>query len=457
MLWDLAIPINYPATYWPLFDQPYNMDYESFRKRYPRFEYRSFSWHISGLTLHTVFNFSLPADFAFNHEVIFTFPTPPISTDIDENLIFHLGLSEMFSYWKAACSPQVIITAGGLDEQQTAFWHKLFIKGMGEYFYRNKIDFTVPRFLTLTSAVKEPVLKVAGSELSGSQVLVPVGGGKDSIVTLELLKNNFNITPFVVNSVPVINSVLQKSGVSSPITVERVFDPQLFKLNGEGFLNGHIPVSAFYAFSSILGASVLGIKYIAFSNESSSNEGNTTFQGHEINHQYSKTAEFESDLTDYLKYINTPVSCFSFLRPLSELQITSVFSNYPHYFPIFTSCNNNFKMDPEKHPQGSLWCKKCPKCVSTALLLASFLGKDRVSEIMGAFPPDLPENRQILNELLGLTPVKPFECVLSRAEAQAALEKITTGSLEKFSREMSVIRNSTNLPENFAGILTKAL
>jgi hypothetical protein len=363
----------------------------------------------------------------------------------------------MFSYWKTTCSPEVLIGAGSLDSEQISFWHKLFIKGMGEYFYKNDIDFTTPSFLTLTSTGSQPDFNSNPFDLSAAKVLVPVGGGKDSLVTLELLKRDFAVTPFVVSPVPVITTVLKKSGVNPGVTVERVFDPQLFQLNSAGFLNGHVPISAFYAFSAVLASSALSIKYVAFSNESSSNEGNTIFHGTEINHQYSKTGEFETDLSDYLKYINIPVSCFSFLRPLSELQITSIFSHYPQYFSHFTSCNNNFKMDPNTHPTGSLWCKKCPKCVSTALLLASFIGVDQVVDIMGAFPPDLPENRTILNDLLGLTPVKPFECVLSRAEAQATWEKLNAGSTEKFSHQLELVRSSQNLPPAFAKILAKAI
>lgn len=340
-------------------------NYLDLRQRFPKFTYENFSWHISGSSLHTVFTYSLASDFTFHHEVIFTFPAPLEKQSVDENLIFHLGLSEMFSYWKTACSPQVTISAGSLNSDQLNFWHKLFIRGMGEYFYKNSIDFTGPDFLTIiTSETPDrPEVIRECHAVQTDRVLVPVGGGKDSIVTLELLKKHFSVTPFVVNMVPAIESVVQESQVSAPITVNRIFDPQLFGLNHQGYLNGHIPLSAFYGFASVLAADIQGIAAVAFSNESSSDEGNTIYLGQEINHQYSKSLEFEIDLSDYLKKIHIPVSYFSFLRPLSELQITSLFVNYPQYYPLFTSCNTNFKMNRINQEPGSLWCKRCPKCV----------------------------------------------------------------------------------------------
>ncbi len=435
------------------------MDYNELRRRYPNFTYLNFTRSISGNRLHATFRYSLTPDLNFTHKVTFIFPHPVTDQDGLDNLVFHLGLSEMFSYWKLTCSPIVDIQAGKLFPDQIAFWHKLFLKGMGEYYYKNQINFTLADFLTLKNSADAEIAPIHEQDsLSPKQVLVPIGGGKDSLVTLELLRPHFDILPFIVNPVPAINPLLSVAQIPSGVMVERILDPQLLDLNKRGFLNGHVPISAFYAFASVLSAYVSKTKYIAFSNESSSNEGNTLYLGEEINHQYSKSQEFELDLSTYLHDLVPDLSYFSFLRPLSELQIAKIFSRLSQYFPVFTSCNTNFKLDPAAHPQaGALWCKTCPKCVSTALLLACFVGKPGITAIMGAYPPNLPENQSIVDDLLGKNPVKPFECVLTRAEANAAWEAVELGQPASLNSLLTHLTPSPNLPDRFAALLPPAV
>lgn len=426
------------------------MDATALRAKYPKFTYEAFSHTSSDTEIQITFTYLIPKDFTFHHQLTLPLSTSTLSPEKLNELIFQLGLSLIPSYWKLTCSPLIEINAGHLNTEQLKFWHKLFIKGMGEYYYKNNIDFTASDFLTLTSpnAASSPSSFLPKPAKSQS-ILIPIGGGKDSIVTLELLKNHFPVTAFAINPHPNI-SLITKVTQTNLISITSTLDPLLLKLNAKGFLNGHVPVSAFYMFASLLTASLFNIPSVAFSNENSSNEGNTEYQGHVINHQYSKSAEFENDLSAYLSSF-TPVSVFSFLRPLNELQIAKLFSRFPQYFAIFTSCNKNFKLNPSAHPQGSLWCKTCPKCVSTALLLTPFLPKQKIISIMGAYPPDIPENQTIVKELLGELPIKPFECVLSRAEAQAA----HTGSdLEKL---LSDWQTSSNLPSNFASVLRQSL
>ena len=435
------------------------------RAQYPKFIYEKFNYKIAGGNVETEFFYSIPPDHEFVHRISFLNISEPPTTNHEllEPLIFHLGLSKMFSYWKTTCSPLIEIRARHLSPDQTAFWHKLFIKGMGEYFYKNQIDFSSPDFLVIQNAgrpgksraIMPPRAKSRGArehDLSASRVLIPIGGGKDSIVTLELLKPHFAITPFIINPVPIMLDVSRTAGFPHPVTVRSEIDPYLLNLNRQSYLNGHVPVTAAHIFTSLLAAALNNCRFIAFSNERSSDEGNVSYLGHTINHQYSKTLEFETDISKYLiKNLKFKIKNFSFLRPLYELQITKLFSRYPQYFQVFSSCNTNFKLDPRQHPQSGLWCKTCPKCVSTALLLTPFIGKDKVIEIMSAYPPDLPQNLEILIELLGQKPVKPFECVLTRAEAQAAY---TDQGLDKL---LSSWLENPNMPPRFAQILKHAV
>jgi hypothetical protein len=427
------------------------MKSEELRRKYPKFIYEKFEYEIVNHNLEIKYFFSIPPDHKFTHKI--TIENCRLKTDDLENLIFHTGLSLIPSYWKLTCSP--VIKLGtmhlALSTEQLFFWKKLFLKGMGEYYYQNQIDFTPDDFLKIVN-INDSHAGPKKSSIGINQnnkILVPVGGGKDSVVTLELLKTRFEVIPFIINPVPVMLNVCQTAGLK-PIIVKSILDPYLLELNQKGYLNGHVPVSAFYSFTSFLAAYLSDIPVIAFSNERSSSEGNTTYLGHEINHQYSKTLEFETDLYEYIGNLKMEIGIFSFLRPLYELQITKLFCRYPRYFKVFTSCNFNFKIDPDIHPE-KLWCGHCPKCVSTALMLACFITKEKVEDIMGTYPPDLPENQQILNDLLGKNAVKPFECVLTRAEARAAF------SGQGLDEILSSWLDNPNLPEKFSKILKYAV
>jgi hypothetical protein len=82
--------------------------------------------------------------------------------------------------------------------------------------------------------------------------------------------------------------------------IEREIDPLLLKVNAKGYLNGHTPFSAMLAFYTVLAAHLTQTRDIALSNESSANEA--TIVGTEINHQYSKSLEFERDFQDYVAH-----------------------------------------------------------------------------------------------------------------------------------------------------------
>lgn len=442
------------------------MTYHQLRKKYTKFIFEKFEYESVGKNLIVLYFYSIPPDHKFTHKIVFKDLQPTTPNSQLESLIFHAGLSLMPSYWKATCSPTIEIQTGKLSSDQIKFWHKLFLKGMGEYFYTNQIDFTQKDFLSIIPSPE--VRREARSEVlmeiksDRPSVLVPIGGGKDSIVTIELLKNEYNVIPFVINPVPIIYEVIKTSKLNNIIEVTSQIDPKLLELNNQGYLNGHTPVSAFYSFSAIVAAYLSGTKYIAFSNERSSNEGNTIYLDHEINHQYSKTLEFESDLNHLISQsLNLSISCFSFLRPLYEVQITKIFSRYPQYFSIFSSCNQNFKLDNKARPSGALpergWCQKCPKCVSTALMLACFIGKEKVIEIMAIYPPDQQYNHETMKQLLGKSEIKPFECVLTRAEAQAAFNAVELDQLGQLDQLLSSWLPNPNMPKEFEKILKDAL
>ncbi len=141
-----------------------------------------------------------------------------------------------------------------------------------------------------------------------------------------------------------------------------------------------------------------------------------------MNHQWSKSFEFEKLFQQYVRrYITPDITYFSLLRPVKEIAIIKQFTNYSKYFGLFTSCNKNFQIVHRK--VGSLWCGKCPKCAFVFLLLAVFLSKKEVVRIFGK---NLFEDQSLLTvykELLGLVGTKPFECVGTPDECRYALYK----------------------------------
>jgi hypothetical protein len=216
------------------------------------------------------------------------------------------------------------------------------------------------------------------------------------------------------------------------IVARRIIDPQLLKLNEKGYLNGHTPFSSYLGFLSRFAGLIFGHRSIVISNERSSNEGNVLFHDITINHQYSKTYEFEQGFDQYLKKNQlispqqTAPAYFSLLRPLYELQISQLFLKCPdfeQYASVFRSCNRGQKTNT--------WCGECSKCLFAFITFYPFLSEDRIIEIFGQ---NLFTKESLLDEalaLLGKTENKPFDCVGTHEESIAAFYLCVQKAREK--------------------------
>jgi len=217
-----------------------------------------------------------------------------------------------------------------------------------------------------------------------------------------------------LNPTPASLDIVRVSQTPEPIIVRRRIDQKLLRLNEEGYLNGHTPFSAYLAFLSTVCAVLFNFGSIAVSNERSSNEGNTFFRKIEINHQYSKSFDFEQRFQSYSRrYLAKSSNYFSFLRPLYELQIARIFSRFPQYFPVFRSCNRGQKTNS--------WCHKCAKCLFAFTILYPFLKEEDLTR--NIFSENLFEKEELVEiafSLLGKGEVKPFECVGSVEETIVA-------------------------------------
>ncbi|MBW6479517.1 MAG: hypothetical protein K0B37_08825 [Bacteroidales bacterium] len=394
-----------------------NKKFEQLRHQYPVFTYEDFSWSLKEDMLMLRFHFNLGNryDFFPEHTIDLKSWSVILPDDqIMDNLVFHIGMAELVSYWKAACSPTVMIKPYRLKPIQTKWWKKLYYQGLGEFFYLNKIITNQNDFLSFSYEKNAtPVPSKFRIDLDDA-LLIPVGGGKDSVVTLGILASEHaNAAALVINQRKATEQCIEKAGLEKNVfEVKRTIHSTLLELNEKGFLNGHTPFSSLLAFVSALAAVITGKKHIALSNESSANEA--TIPGTNINHQYSKSFEFEQDFRSYLfSFISPDINYFSFLRPLNELQIGALFSRNPGYFDVFRSCNVGSKTDT--------WCCNCSKCLFTYIMLSPFVEKSVMVKIFGE---DLFENEnlgQTLYQLAGLAPEKPFECVGTINEVNSAL------------------------------------
>jgi len=391
------------------------------RKKYPEFVYESFNWSAKSGDLSANFLF-LTSDREFCPEIsicgIDKKQIKKIGEEAISNFVFHLGLAEMPSYWKAVCAPKIVVNAGYLDKTQIKFWQDLFKRGMGQFFFENKLPFIVPEFeINFKRPRKYPCPLV---QKFSSRILAPMGGGKDSLVTVELLRKARQKTMlFALNPNESLARVCAAAG-GPCATVFRQIDPRLAVMKKEGFLNGHTPFSSLLSFYSVAIATLFDCGRIAISQERSSNEGNVKYLKKEINHQYSKSFDFEKKFQAYSKkYLAENVDYFSILRPLYELQIAMLFSRYPEYFPKFISCNNPFTTKNRQNKNIG-WCGECPKCLSVFVMLYPFVGEKQAIKIFGK---NFFENKKLLPlmaQLLGEGEAKPFECVGTFAETRAA-------------------------------------
>ncbi len=400
-------------------------------KTYSSFIFEKIGWNHHARKV--VLRYSLDGSITFEETLML--PNEPFTNKMQQRMpqiqkaLFALHLIGGISYFKTCLPRKMILETGTLNRTEARFWNSVYENGLGEFFFKNNIDFK--------GLINFPETETKPEETGGlrtrlepnpmKRVLVPIGGGKDSIVTAELLKKSgVQVTLLRMGSHPLIDELAHQSGLPM-LTVKRSISGNLFDLNEQGALNGHIPITAYLSVLSVLIALLYEFDGVVMSNERSANEGNVTFKGMDINHQWSKSITFERALRRYVQEtIGTSIEYFSLLRPLSELRIAEVFTSFPQYFPHTTSCNTNWKIlarglpaiAPPKRSEG--WCLKCPKCAFVFCCMAAFLPKAELEKMFGT---NLFEHDWLLplyRELLGTVNFKPFECVGTPDETKAA-------------------------------------
>lgn len=329
------------------------------------------------------------------------------------------------SYYKAGISDSIVMDGGAPDGAAADLLEALYLHGLAEFAYRNQLDLrgriVFPRRAAGSGATDTRTDGAVGPGSLSSRTLVPVGGGKDSLVVVEALKaTGVDATVAWVGNSPLIAAVAARTGLPT-LNIGRELAPLLFEYNRMGAWNGHIPVTAINAAILACAAVLYGFNAIAFANERSASAATLEYAGQQVNHQWSKGREFERAFAQWLhSHVAGDLDCFSLLRPCAELAVTRAFAcSGAAYFDVFSSCNRNFRILGPK--PSDRWCGQCPKCHFVFLALAPFLPKPR---LLGIFGHNLLDDESLaagFDALIEYRDHKPFECVGEASEARAAL------------------------------------
>lgn len=364
-------------------------------------------------------------DYAFDTGAVFSeticFPGAPFTLNASRATAVQAALRILHliagvSYYKAAVPETIVLDSYAIDADTAALLTQIYENGLGEFAYRNGLQLRGRiRFPSQT-----PAMQAALAVGLQAHALVAIGGGKDSLVSIESLRRlGVAQTVSWIGSAPLIRSCAERTGLAL-LNISRQLAPELFAMNKQGAWNGHIPVTAVNSAILTLAALLQGADQVVFSNERSASYGSLIAGTGEVNHQWSKGWDFERAFAAYVrKHIAADLHYYSLLRPFSELAVARQFAKTDFYDAHFSSCNRNFHILGERPAQR--WCGVCPKCHFVFLALAPFMPKPRLMTIFGRNVLDEPEQITGFDALLEYQDHKPFECVGEGRESRAAM------------------------------------
>lgn len=379
----------------------------------------------------------------------FVFPLPQTAKQINVEALAAafdlLHWTAGISYWKAGCPRRIAFAGPGPDRWQAAWLNRLYRDGLAEFAFRQGLSQLAFEVFE-SDRSQPPAVPRRGLD---DRLLVPMGGGKDSLVAWSRLDRIGRVAGTLqVGQARLIGEVAARTG-SAHWCIQRRVDPQLSALNAAGAYNGHVPVTAINAAATVVLALLHGHGGVAFANERSADEPTLIDEhGTPVNHQFAKTLVFERMLDSWLRhYVAADLAVFSLLRRDRELAVCAEFAGLDRFHDVFSSCNRNFHLDG---PRTERWCGDCPKCRFVYLGLAPFMSVGQLHEIFGA--DLLDDRRQIegFRRLLGLDGQKPFECVGEADEARAAIRALAKHpgwSEQAVVRSLAPLLDGIEVPE----------
>ena len=373
-----------------------------------------------------------------------TVPGAPFALDdaraaAAERVLRLLHLIAGVSYYKAAVPEEIRIDSYAIDADTAAFLETVYLNGLGEFAYRNGLNLHGRIKFPVGAAAEAPAPALGLRE----HALVAIGGGKDSLVSIEALRSaGVEQTVTWIGGSQLIAACAAHTGLPT-LNLGRQLSPLLFEYNRLGAWNGHIPVTAVNSAIMAFAAVLLGVDQVVFSNERSASYGSIIPGTGEVNHQWSKGWAFESALGEWLqKHVAADLHYYSLLRPLSELAVARQFAKVSRYDAHFSSCNRNFHILGERPT--SRWCGVCPKCHFVFLALGPFMPKTRLVGIIGRNLLDDVDQTAGFDALLEYQDHKPFECVGEGRESRAAMAALAErpewredALVDRFRREIA--------------------
>jgi hypothetical protein len=357
------------------------------------------------------------------------------------------------SYYKTAAPPVIDFGTTALTAAEEAFLREFYLQGLAEFAYRNHLDLSSvslggddPPQTPPAPGGKPFPPDPLGPPPGGLRALVPFGGGIDSIVTVEQVRQQADVALFVVSRpADRFDAIEQPAAVTGlpVVRAEREIDPQLLRSAELGFLNGHVPVTGILSAIAVLAAVLTGRDAVVMSNEWSASIPTLEFDGRPVNHQFSKSEEFEAAFRGVLADQGSAPEYFSWLRDRTELWVGREFAALTRYHDSFRSCNKAFYT--ERSRRFAYWCGQCDKCCFIDLILAPFLPAETLRRIFAVAgePLDDPGLAAKFRSLLGAG-AKPFECVGEVTECRAAVllaarrdDRTDSGLLQELAAEVA--------------------
>lgn len=326
------------------------------------------------------------------------------------------------SYYKAGAARQIDLGTTGIGEHSRALLTTALYEGLGEFSYRN--DLPLDGLIIEGGRDVEQLLPL----IDPNKVLIPFGGGIDSVVSVTQISPQLDRELFVVSPASGRFEPLEATARVTGLQVVRAtrhLDPQILR-GDPSFFNGHVPVTAMVTLLAVLAAVANGKGGVVMSNEHSSSAPNVIWNGQPVNHQWSKSAHAEVLLANAVaERIGTEFCVASFLRDRSELWVAQQFAKLDAYLQVFRSCNRAFAQDNTRRAEN--WCGECDKCLFINLILAPFIERDALLAIFGSEPLTNPSLFASLEAMVGLgLDHKPFECVGDPDESAVALSYLCT-------------------------------
>lgn len=362
-----------------------------------------------------------------------------------------------------------------ISPQVQEIWRHCFLRQFGEWRYRNGMEYRQPHLPQLLGPCVEtpqaPLHDAAASSEAKRRILLTNGGGKDSLVGMLLLNDAqlpydiYEGTLPLGGSHEVQRSLLEElravasEGDTRLITVEISddffsCDPASFdRLEVQArhyksdFAVGHTANYPGY-FPIILNHGYSGVW---FNIEASADRTMAVWNDEDINHQWCKSVEYQDLSTQLFRLLTGQRfedGFSSTLRGAYDSVIYAIAGSEPAMLAKAHSCNL------EKP-----WCRKCPKCCFSYLMMCSVLGEHYAQTVMGVSSSlfDDSDNRSHWRDLLDARHVA-WECVPSHLECLQAVDRcIKRGIRPAVFSEFARRAQDDDAPDQFLRVSWEAI